>query len=249
MGLSVVRPEFVPDPSLTHQEMESLQREISDAAVFQDRFDGTALTAENTGSQPIVAGIDQAFDGDQATSAIVVMQDEIVIERTHATTEAAIPYIPGLLSFREGNSILEALGTLDTTPDLLLVDGSGRIHFREAGLATHIGVTVDCPAIGVAKSLLCGNPTSSLADPLPEGTTVPIEADDSVTAPTETVIGHAVQTRQYDSGNRYINPLYVSPGHRVSAETAASLVKQFAQGYKLPEPIRLADQYAGELTS
>ncbi len=247
MGLSVVRPEFVPDTSLSREEMESLQREISETAIFEDAFDWPMTATDD--SQPVVAGVDQAFDGDQATSAIVVMQNGDVIERAHATTTVAIPYIPGLLSFREGNSILKALGEIETTPDLLLVDGSGRIHFREAGLAIHIGVTVDCQAIGVAKSLLCGTPTSSLADPLPTGTTVAIEADDSVTAPNGTIIGYAVQTRQYDSGNRHINPLYVSPGHRVNAETAASLVQQSTQGYKLPEPIRLADQYAGELTN
>jgi len=247
MGLSIVRPEFVPDPSLSREEMEALQREITETALFEDALDWPVTTTDK--SQPVVAGIDQAFNGDQATSAIVVMQDGEVLERAHATAEAAIPYIPGLLSFREGNSICNALERIKSTPDLLLVDGSGRIHFREAGLATHIGVTVDCPAIGVAKSLLCGTPTESLAEPLPEGTMVPIEADDAVTAPNGTVIGYAVQTRQYDSGSRYINPLYVSPGHRVSAETAASLVQQCTQGYKLPEPIRLADQYAGELTS
>jgi len=249
MGLSVVRPEFVPNPSLSRTEMESLQVEISNVASFEDAFDEPLTAATLLRSPPVVAGIDQAFAGDQATSAVVVMQAGTVIERAHATTDVKIPYIPGLLSFREGNSILEALAKLETTPDILLIDGSGRIHFREAGLATHIGVTVDCPAIGVAKSLLCGTPTEALESPLPEGERVPIKADGSVTARDGTVIGYALQTKQYDSSSRYINPVYVSPGHRVSAETAASLVQQFTQGYKLPEPIRLADQYAGELTS
>ena len=152
-----------------------------------------------------------------------------------------------MLSFREGEAILAALAALDSDPDVLLVDGSGRIHFREAGLATHVGVTVDVPAVGVAKSLLCGRPRDSLADPLPAGRRVAIAADDDVTAPDGTVIGSAVQTRQYDSGNRHINPLYVSPGHRVSAETAADWTLATAAGYKLPEPTRLADSYADEV--
>ena len=254
--MDVVRPEFVPDPALSRDEMEQLQREIADAAVFTDAldFDPDAIAVDGDGAQqrlggdsPVVAGVDQAFHDDDAISAVVVLRDGEVIERAHAVEPVEIPYIPGLLSFREGNPILAALAELDSDPDVLLVDGSGRIHFREAGLATHIGVTVDVPALGVAKSLLCGRPRESLADPLPAGTRIAIEADEGVSAPAGTVIGYAVQSRQYDSGNRHINPLYVSPGHRVSAETAADIVERCAGGYKLPEPTRLADAYADEV--
>lgn len=244
--MEIVHPEFVPDPSLSREEMERLQGEIVTAATFSDDFEFDP--AGDGDRAPLVAGVDQGFDGDEATSAIVVLRGERIIERVHATAPAAIPYVPGLLSFREGGAILAAFERLDTDPDVVFFDGSGRIHFREAGLATHIGVTLDVPAVGVAKSLLCGRPRESLADPLPEGTRVPIEADDEVTAPNGTVIGYAVQTRQYDSGNRHINPLYVSPGHRVSAETAADLVERHARGYKLPEPTRLADKDADEMT-
>ena len=257
--MDVVRSEFVPDPSLSRGEMEALQRDIAHVAVFADDFDfdpaaiGVADRETDAGQQrlggasPLVAGVDQAFRDDEAVSAVVVLRDGEVVERAHAVEPVEIPYIPGLLSFREGAAILSALSELDTDPDLLLVDGSGRIHFREAGLATHIGVTVDAPAVGVAKNLLCGRPRESLSDPLPEGTRVAIEADADVTAPGGTVIGYAVQTRQYDSGNRHINPLYVSPGHRVSAETAADVVERTCAGYKLPEPTRLADSYADEV--
>jgi len=241
------RPEFIPDPSLSQTEMESLQREIASAASFEDDLDTPeqwgGLTEEDG---RIVAGVDQGFDSELATSAIVVLQDGEVIERVHATVKTEIPYIPGLLSFREGGAILTAFEQLEHEPDVVLIDGSGRIHFREAGLATHIGVTLEVPTVGVAKSLLCGQPRESLAEPLPEGKRVAIEADDDVTAPDGTVIGYAVQTRQYNSGNRHINPLYVSPGHRVSAKTAADIVVEQSAGYKLPEPTRLADKYADE---
>ena len=253
--MDVVRSEFVPDPSLSRAEMESLQHDIADAARFGDDidFDPAAITVagdadqQRFGDSPLVAGVDQAFRDDEAVSAVVVLQDGAVVERAHAVEPVEIPYVPGLLSFREGAAILAALAELDSDPDVLVVDGSGRIHFREAGLATHVGVTVDVPAVGVAKNLLCGRPRESLDDPLPAGTRVPIEADGDVTAPEGTVIGYAVQTRQYDSGNRHINPLYVSPGHRVSAETAADIVVRCAGGYKLPEPTRLADSYADEV--
>jgi len=242
--MEVVRREFRPDPSLSRAEMETLQREIAASATFADEFERDPASPP----PPVVAGVDQAFEGDHATSAVVVLRDGEVIERVHASERVEIPYIPGLLSFREGGAMLAAFERLDAEPDVVLVDGSGRIHFREAGLATHVGVALDVPTVGVAKSLLCGSPREALADPRPEGARVPIESDESVTAPDGTVIGHAVQTRQYKSDNRHINPLYVSPGHRVSADTAADLVEQHATEYKLPEPTRLADSAAADLT-
>jgi deoxyribonuclease V len=226
---------------------------------------------ERPGQPPIVAGIDQAFqasDGsaagpgefDEAVSAVVAMRGDEVIERVHAASDLAIPYIPGLLSFREGESILAALAELSVEPDLLLLDGSGRIHFREAGIATHVGVTVDLPAVGVAKSLLCGTVRWADAsvgdgeglrgdDDLPAGTIVPIEADDAMETEPGTIVGAAVQTRQFESSRQSINPLYVSPGHRVGWGTAADIALATAGEYKLPEPIRRADRWVGELTA
>lgn len=228
---------FRPDPAMTRDEMERLQREIAAEAVFADRFDQ---------EEPVVvAGVDQAFTDETAVSGIVVMVDGTVVERASAATRLDIPYIPGLLAFREGNSILAAFAELERTPDLVLFDGSGRIHFREAGLATHMGVMLDVPSVGVAKNLLCGTPEQPVDDPLPNGTRIPIHADDSVeTAAEETVIGYAYQSRQYEHPeHRHINPLYVSPGHRVSAETAVDAVERHCTDHKLPEPVHRADRY------
>ncbi|RLM42164.1 endonuclease V [Haloarcula sp. Atlit-47R] len=264
MTMQLVRPELVPDPSLSQAEMEALQRDIAEDARFEDDLDfspetiasardapvddqTTLRTGDGAADPPLVAGVDQAFVDDKAISAIVVLRGGEVVERVSAVEQTEIPYIPGLLSFREGGAILAAFAELEIDPDVVLVDGSGRIHFREAGLATHIGVTLDVPAVGVAKNLLCGTPEQSLEETYPEGARIPITADDSVeTCPGGTVIGHALQTRQYDSPNRYINPLIVSPGHRVSASTAADIVDATTDGYKLPEPTRLADSYADE---
>jgi deoxyribonuclease V len=246
--------------------MEALQREVRAAATFRDEFafdpaavscgdgrsDGGSAGHDATlsGVCPTVAGVDQAFPNERAVSAVVVTRGTEVIERVHAVTDLEVPYIPGLLSFREGGSILAALERLETDPDLLMFDGSGRIHFREAGLAAHVGTMVDRPSVGVAKSLLGGTPRESVEGGLPEGDRVAIAADDAVeTCEAGTVIGYAVQTRQYDSDSRHVNPLYVSSGHRVGAETAADLVGQCAAGYKLPEPTRLADAYADEARS
>jgi len=264
--MAAVRPEFVPDPALDRAAMESLQLDIAEAATFADDLDvdpdrvcagGPASGGDGhrggadarPEEPPLVAGVDQAFDGDVAVSAVVVLRDGAVIERASAAVETEIPYIPGLLSFREGNSILAAFEALDAEPELVLFDGSGRIHYRQAGLATHVGVTLDVPAVGVIKNLLCGEPRESLDERLPEGARVPIDRTDEVEGPPGSPIGYALQTRQFEGGDRYVNPVFVSPGHRVSAETAVDVVEQCCSGYKLPEPIRLADRYAGELTA
>jgi deoxyribonuclease V len=102
------------------------------------------------------------------------------------------------------------------------------------------------PAVGVAKNLLCGTPEGAV-DGLAEGVRVPVHADGDVTARDGEVVGYALQSRQYDSGARSINPLWVSPGHRVAAGTAADVVLATTAGYKLPEPTRRADAYAGEV--
>lgn len=243
--------------------MESLQCEIATDAVFDDDFgvdlaplqqrsepSQRQLTATASDSDdpaaPLAAGIDQVFLDDRAISAVVVLQAGEVVERTHAVTELSIPYIPGLLAFREGGPIVAALETLDCEPDLLCFDGSGRIHYRQAGLATHLGVVFDTPSIGIAKNLLCGTPRESV-DGRPAGWRTPIAADDAVDCADGTVIGHAYQSRQYESSSRHINPLYLSPGHRVAAETTVDFVAALCNGYKLPEPTRLADNYADEI--
>ncbi|ADE05027.1 endonuclease V [Haloferax volcanii] len=263
------RPDLAPRPGLSRDEMESLQRRVAETAVFADDlpFDSAAVSlaspetehqtlAEATAldadadSPPLVAGIDQSFLDDRALSAVVVLRGGEVVERAHVVSDLELPYIPGLLSFREGGPILDALAELDCDPDLLVFDGSGRIHFRQAGLATHLGVVCDAPSIGVAKSLLCGTPDEDV-DGRPEGWRTPIRADDSVDAVgghpagSETTIGYAFQSRQYDS-RPVVNPLYVSPGHRLSAATTVDLVSRLSGSYKLPEPTRLADAYADE---
>ncbi|WP_323674875.1 endonuclease V [Halorubellus sp. PRR65] len=242
--MDVERPEFVPDPSASREEMEAQQRAVADVASFADDF-GFDAARVGRPEGPLVAGVDQAFLDDRAVSAVVVSRGDEVVERTYAVTSLKIPYIPGLLSFREGGPIVDALQGLEHDPDLVLFDGSGRIHYREAGLATHMGVVFDVPAVGVAKNLLCGTPERDV-DGLAAGERVPVLADEAVTASDGEVVGYAVQSRQYDSGSRSINPLWVSPGHRVSAATAADAVLATTAGYKLPEPTRLADAYADE---
>ncbi len=255
-----VRPEFVPDPGRSHEEMQAQQRVLLESARFEDNL---PVDPERIGvtdsleveehpppgdpSAPIVVGIDQAFLEEVGVSAAVAIQGDRVIEVACGRTPLEVPYIPGLLAFREGGPILAALEALSADPDLLLFDGQGRIHYRQAGIATHVGVVLDVPAIGVAKNLLCGRPERSLDTPLEAGTRVRILADDEVEAPAETLLGYALQTRQFpDPERRHVNPVFVSPGHRVSPGTAVDLVESLCAGYKLPEPVRLADTAAAE---
>lgn len=237
-----VNTDLTPSPDLDKDEMKEIQRRIAREAVFHDSFD---FSIEDP-SELAVAGVDQAFTEDKSVSAAVVVKDGEVIEEVSASAELKIPYIPGLLAFREGESIVKALEKLDHEPDILLLDGSGRIHFREAGIATHIGLIFDKPSIGVAKNLLCGK-TGWTGEKLSQGENIPVKSDSKVETVEEgTLIGYLFQSKQYE-GKRKVNPLYISSGHRISAESSVEIVDYFSQGYKLPEPTRVADQLVSEL--
>ncbi|GAD51747.1 endonuclease V [Halarchaeum acidiphilum MH1-52-1] len=261
--MDLVRPGYLPDPALDADAMEAMQRDIAADAVFADEHDLTPSAvaidepiretapsqATLDGGGPVVVGIDQAFREEEAVSVAVAIRGGRVIERAFGRAPLEIPYIPGLLAFREGAAIADALDSLTVAPDLLVCDGSGRIHYREAGIATHVGVLFDVPSLGVAKNLLCGTPVEPVEDRyMAAGERVAIEANDRVeTCPNGTTIGHFYQSRQYENPERrHVNPLVVSPGHRVATGTATDLVAATCAGYKLPEPTRVADADVGE---
>ncbi len=237
------RPGSIVAEGETREAMEAMQTEIADAAVFDDAIGFTPESIRR--GETVVAGVDQAFPVDRAVSAVVALRGGEVVERASAVRPQSMPYVPGLLAFREGPPVFAALESLDVEPDLLVFDGSGRIHYREAGIATHAGVCFDTPSIGVAKSLLCGRPTAP-TDELATGERIPIEADGSMSATDGAIVGYAYQSRQFPDSRR-INPLYISPGHRLSAETALECLCACGGEYKLPRPVRLADGYADEL--
>jgi deoxyribonuclease V len=156
------------------------------------------------------------------------------IERVYAILPLDFPYVPGLLSFREIPVLLAALRKLQTMPDLLFCDAQGYAHPRRMGLASHLGVLLDLPAIGCAKSLLIG---SHKALPQRAGCWVPL-IDEKAGGER---IGAVVRTR---TG---VKPIYVSQGHRVSLETAIRMTLAVADGYRIPRPTRDADHFAGEI--
>jgi deoxyribonuclease V len=139
------------------------------------------------------------------------------------------PYIPGLLSFREAPLTLAACEELSVTPDLILVDGQGIAHPRRMGLASHLGLFLDKPTIGCAKSLLCGS------------CEIPGEEPGSYTEIVDQgeVIGVTLRTKLA------VKPVYVSIGHKIDLETAIQWVLNCCRGHRLPEPARLAHLAAG----
>jgi deoxyribonuclease V len=152
-----------------------------------------------------------------------------VVETKVVQGRLDFPYIPGLLSFRELPLTLAAYESLSITPDLVLVDGQGVAHPRRFGLASHLGLVLDTPTIGCAKSRLCGRheepgiEAGSYAEVVDKGET----------------IGVALRTRPK------VKPVYVSTGHKVDLEDAIHWVLECCRGYRLPEPLRLAHQAAG----
>jgi deoxyribonuclease V len=174
-----------------------------------------------------VAGIDVSIRDDTAQAAVVVLRlpDLEVVDEAIHRCEVPFPYVPGLLSFRETPPVLPALEQLSVTPDVLMTDSHGLAHPRRFGFACHLGVLLDHPTLGVAKSILTGEPKESLA---PEkGHHVPL-VDDGET------VGAVLRTRTD------VNPVYVSVGHRITLDDAVALTLDCSPRYKIPEPTRQA---------
>jgi deoxyribonuclease V len=181
-----------------------------------------------------VAGVDVGFEeGGAVTRAAAVLIDAQTlapIAEVVARQPTRMPYIPGLLSFRELPALLQALSELPQAPDLVFVDGHGVAHPRRLGIAAHLGVVTGLPTIGVGKSILVGRHEEVGPH---RGDRQPLEYKGEV-------IGCVLRSKDR------IRPLIVSPGHRVSMITAPELVLAFGRKYRLPEPTRLADRLASQ---
>ena len=197
------------------------QREIAAACETEDRF----------GPVRIVAGADTSMKWRDSHgpihAAIAPMQwppgDPLPLASVKALPR--IPYVPGYLGFRESPALVEAWARLEQKPDLILVDGHGRPHPRRCGIATHLGVVLDVPTIGCAKSILCGKVEGKLGEAA--GSRAPL-------VDRGEVVGMALRTRA-----RCL-PIYVSTGHRISLESAIDWVLRLCDGRRLPLPIRMA---------
>ena len=181
----------------------------------------------------LVAGIDISAPDTQgvATGAVVVLRypELSIVEVEVAQGKVTLPYIPGLLSFRECPLILAACEKLCNIPDIILIDGQGIAHPRRLGLASHVGLFLDLPTIGCAKSILCGQ-----HQPVGEEAGSHAELLDN-----GELIGAALRTKSR------VRPIYVSVGHKIDLASALQWVINCCRGYRLPEPTRLAHLAAG----
>jgi deoxyribonuclease V len=200
------------------------QIELASSVIREDRFD--------VDPPAFIAGADVGFEqgGEVTRAAIVLLKYPSLelVEYKVARIATTMPYIPGFLSFREYPALLAAWEMLSRKPDLLFVDGHGISHPRRLGVASHFGLLVDVPTIGVAKKRLCGR-FEPLGDEVGE---------------KQPLIDKGEQLAWVWRSKKRCNPLFVATGHRVSVDTALLWVQRCMAGYRLPEPTRWADAVA-----
>lgn len=210
---------------ISPQQAVKIQRDLASRVVTCDDF------------HPIrfIAGADIAIDTKRniGIAGIIVYEFSSLVERERvsASVKLTMPYIPGLLAFREAPALIAAFEKISTTPDLILFDGQGLAHPRRLGIASHMGLLLDCPTIGCAKSRLIGvhdEPGQEV------GSTSPLRDKGEI-------IGTVIRTR------KKVKPIYVSVGHKISLNSAQKVVMQCLDGFRIPKPTREADRYVARL--
>lgn len=192
----------------------------------------TRIRIEPLAAEPmLIAGCDSSFPTPETILSVFVLlryPSLELVEKVYHVGPVTIPYVPGFLAFREAPNLLKTYEKLQQKPDVIMVDGHGIAHKRRMGIAAHLGVLLDMPTFGVAKSLLTGRyeepgaTAGSLSPLLDKGE----------------LIGEVLRTKDR------VLPVFVSPGHRCDQATATRLAVACTRGYKLPEPTRLADYWA-----
>ena len=216
-------------------KIKNVMTDVPDAAgaiAVQQQLREKVICHDHLGSVDYVAGVDVGFKNHfsltQAAIAVFRFPQLDLVETAIATTPTTFPYIPGLLSFREIPAILKAFETLQTSPDLVLCDGQGIAHPRRFGIASHLGLLLDLPSIGVAKSRLVGHHGE-----------IPSNRGEYTLLKDQTeVVGVVFRSRIN------VKPLYLSIGHRLSLSTMIDYVQRCLTKYRLPEPTRIADKLA-----
>jgi deoxyribonuclease V len=200
------------------QSLRDIQRAIARDVILEDQLPIDGITK--------IGAFDCTQFGDKLVcAAIVVAYPSMqVLERKWLVKKAPMPYVPGYLAFREGPLMLELYYKLEVDPDVLLVDGHGVAHPVGCGIACYVGVELHKPTIGVAKSLLIG------------------EVKDGKVLMDDKIVGTLVQTR------KFAKPVYVTPGHLITVETAAQLIEKCVlPPHKLPEPLHIAHRFADKV--
>ena len=201
---------------------------LTKAREIQLKLANKIVIADKDLNPQLVAGVDISSPDSygMARGAVVVLgyPELNIVEVKVAKSKVTLPYIPGLLSFRECPVILAVCEMLYNTPDIVLVDGQGIAHPRKLGLASHLGLFLDIPTIGCAKSILCGK-----HEPVGEeaGSFVKLIHNGQI-------VGAALRTKAK------VKPIYVSIGHKANLTMALNWAMKCCSGYRLPEPTRLA---------
>ncbi|GGE40081.1 endonuclease V [Agaricicola taiwanensis] len=182
----------------------------------------------------LVAGVDVSVKNNVSNAAVVVVSlpDFRIVEKATAEQPTPFPYVPGLLSFREGPVLEEAFSRLESEPDVFIFDGMGIAHPRRMGIAAHMGLWLERPTIGCGKTRLCGS----------HGDVMETRGSFAPLMDRGENIGVALRTRAR------VAPVYISPGHRTDLGSAIGLILACTPRWRLPEPIRLAHKTAGEFT-
>jgi deoxyribonuclease V len=206
---------------------------IQEARSKQEKLKMKVLLSPLKHEPRLVAGVDAAFSHDRVFAAVCLFSfpEFMLIERRSAVRKLRFPYVPGFLAFREGPATIAALKTLRQMPDLILVDGQGIAHPRRFGLASYIGVLLDIPAIGCAKSRLIGDYEEPA---IKQGSWSPLGLEGDI-------VGAVLRTQDN------VQPLFISPGHRTDVKSAIRLTLSCLGNYRIPEPIRCADMYSKNL--
>ncbi len=173
-----------------------------------------------------IAGVDCSYPDDRIVGGAVVLDYETLkpVEHTHTILKLKFPYIPGLLAYREADAMIAACKKIKSDVDVLMIDGFGINHPRRCGIATHVGIKLAMPTMGVGKSFLCGE-----------------VCDDGYICQAGEKVGKLV----YSGGSK--RPVYVSPGHKISLDTAVEIVQHCQKAGRIPEPTRLAHEYVTAL--
>ena len=206
----------------------------AEAVAIQKRLAAQVVLEGEPQDVRVVAGADISTGGGRGRGAVVLLSYPGLqpLEQQVVEADLTFPYVPGLLAFREVPVLAEAFRRLSRRPDLLLVDGQGLAHPRRFGIACHLGLLLDLPTIGCAKSRLVGE-----QGPLGEEVGARAELRDG-----PELLGLVLRTR---AG---VTPVYVSVGHRIGLSEAAEWALRLCRGYRLPEPARLAHQASGGQT-
>ncbi|MEL6930240.1 MAG: deoxyribonuclease V [Cyanobacteria bacterium J06600_6] len=207
-------------------------KNVAEAKIIQSQLRGQVISTDRLTKVKYVAGVDIGFEDKykvtKAAIAILTYPELELVEQAIARIPTTFPYVPGYLAFREIPAIMAAFPKIKTIPDLILCDGQGYAHPRRIGLACHLGVLLDIPTIGVAKSLFIGKHEPV---PLTKGSWQPLIDDGEE-------IGAVLRSRTN------VKPIYISIGHRISLPTALTYVTGCLTKYRLPETTRWADKLA-----